>query len=59
MNKHSVIVEVQGRVSYPVFRELTEKDATSIAAELNRLNQAAGKATGKIISMVYRAIIRK
>lgn len=59
MTKHSVIVEVQGRVSYPVFRDMSEKDATSIATELNRLNQAAGKATGKIIGMVYRAIIRK
>ncbi len=59
MANHSVIIEVKGKASYPVFRNLSEKDAISISEELNRLMADAGKATGKVINHVYRVILRK
>lgn len=59
MANHSVIVEVKGTASYPVFRNLSEKDAISIADELNRLMAIAGKTTGKAINHIYRVILRK
>ena len=56
MTNARVVVEQNGNVirKFYICRDFTE--AKKIADELNRLNAEAARLTGKIISIVYKAI---